>query len=61
MDRCSFGKLCTTIQQSVGAKEFKLEKYLLSTALQHHTVDACDSVGGLICGEKKLAIFFYGT
>ena len=38
-------------------KEFKLEKYLLSTALQHHTVDACYSVGGLICGERKLAIF----
>jgi len=57
MDHCSFGKLCTTIQQSVGAKEFKTEKYLSSTALQHHTVDPCDFVGGLICGERKLAIF----
>ena len=57
MDHCSFSKLCMTIQQSIGAKEFKSEKYLLSTALQHHAVDACDSVGGLICGERKLALF----
>ena len=55
MNKASFGNLCSRICLAVGEETFLSESHL-ATRSQPRTQEATQTVGGVVCGEIKVAL-----